>query len=112
MVEIRHKDSDAVLRRVRAASLEGASLARADLRGADLRETNLRGANLRGADLRGADLRETILTGANLGMFGWPAWHEGGARPAEEAMGWVLITAAAGAVVLSLASVYGLWIQG
>lgn len=76
MIEIRHRKSGLLLRRVNAATLDGANLYRADLRGADLagaslrgallHDTDLRAADLRGADLRRADLCGTRLTGANL----------------------------------------------
>ena len=61
MLEIRARDSDAVLWRTGADTLVGASLAGLALPGADLA-----GADLRGVDLRGADLCKARLTGANL----------------------------------------------
>src|SRR5437660_1678105 len=63
-----------MLRRMAAASLEGADLFLADLRGADLR-----GADLSGADLRGADLREAKLGSADRAVGveivqSWAGW--------------------------------------
>ena len=60
-IEIRHRDTGAVLRTVNAETLRGIDLAGADLSGA-----NLRGANLSGADLSGANLSGANLSGANL----------------------------------------------
>src|ERR1044072_2753932 len=61
MLEIRARDSDAVLWRTGDDTLVGASLAGLALPGADLA-----GADLRGAALRGADTCKARLTGANL----------------------------------------------
>ena len=71
MIEIRAKDSDAVLLRIPADALAGASLAglalpAADLAGADLRGADLRGVDLGKARLAGADLRGAHLEGADL----------------------------------------------
>lgn len=76
MVEIRHRQTSAVLLSIDAVHLQGATLAGADLRGAalaakDLRQANfhqarLDGADLRRADLRGAWLGDTTLSGADL----------------------------------------------
>jgi uncharacterized protein YjbI with pentapeptide repeats len=57
MLEIRAKDSDSVLLRLRADALAGARLAGFALPGADLA-----GADLRGVDLRGTDLGKSRLT--------------------------------------------------
>jgi hypothetical protein len=77
MIEIKHRHTGAVLKKVNSVSLRGAYLRGADLggadlggaylRGADLRGADLRGADLGGADLRGADLRGAYLGGADLG---------------------------------------------
>src|SRR5437870_3532414 len=56
----------AVLRRVPAATLQGANLQGADLRGADLALADLRGANLEGARLADATLFDAQLEGANM----------------------------------------------
>jgi len=66
MIEIRHKESGRVMRRVRLASLAGARLRGFKLRGADLRSVDLRGADLRGADLQDADMAGANLNGASL----------------------------------------------
>lgn len=96
MVNITHKETGKVLRRVAGTTLAGANLAGAELCGADLHyavlngtefrladlhlasllesdlvgahleHANLRGADLRGADLRGADLTNADLEGADL----------------------------------------------
>jgi uncharacterized protein YjbI with pentapeptide repeats len=95
-MEIRHKSSRAVLRRLDAATLEkvdlrearleeadlsrqslsqadlsgahlsGATLRRANLRRANLQRARLRQADLSQADLSGADLRDAVLWDANL----------------------------------------------
>ena len=70
-IEIRHRDTGAVLHTVNADTLRGADLSRTDLTGADLTEADLRGAyltktDLTGAYLDGADLRGAYLSGANL----------------------------------------------
>jgi uncharacterized protein YjbI with pentapeptide repeats len=80
-VEIRHKETGAMLHQLAIDTLEGASLpglyfCHADLAGANLaganlagaifRETDLRGAILRRANLRGAYLFQADLRGANL----------------------------------------------
>jgi uncharacterized protein YjbI with pentapeptide repeats len=80
-LEIRHRETGAVLHRFERDTLEGASLpglffcdadlaganlAGADLSGALFRETDLRGANLAGANLRGTYLFQTDLRDANL----------------------------------------------
>lgn len=74
MIEIKHRDTGAVLATVETlvgadlhrANLRGADLSEADLRRADLRRANLREANLRGADLCRANLSEADLSRANL----------------------------------------------
>lgn len=70
-IEIKHRDTGAILRTVDADTLYGSYLSRADLSGANLREADLRGAYLYGASLRGsylsrADLRGAYLTEADL----------------------------------------------
>ena len=70
-IEIRHRDTGAVLHTVgadtlRGADLRGANLYGANLCGADLRGANLTGAYLYGAGLRKADLTKAYLSGANL----------------------------------------------
>ena len=66
-IEIRHRDTGAVLHTVNAETLRGAYLYIANLNGADLYGANLNGADLRGADLTGASLSRANLTGAYLG---------------------------------------------
>jgi uncharacterized protein YjbI with pentapeptide repeats len=71
MIEIRHKQSGAVLARVEgntlhSAMLADAQLAGADLTGADLSHAVLRGANLQEASLDNASLVGTCLDRANL----------------------------------------------
>lgn len=61
MVEIRHKETGKLLRRVRARTL-----ACVDLHGADLQQARLNGADLEGANLQATDLRGISLRGANL----------------------------------------------
>ena len=80
MIEIKHKDTGAVLHTVEADTLSGA-----DLRWADLSEATLSGAHLTGADLRWADLSEATLSGANL--------SEANLTGAIIAPGWVLARA-------------------
>lgn len=65
-LQIRHKDTDAVLLRFDGKTLCGADLRGAALAGADLLREDLSGADLRGADLSGADLSRACLRGANL----------------------------------------------
>jgi hypothetical protein len=75
MIEIKHKDTGAVLHTVEADTLSGADLSGADLRWADLIGANLSWANLHGADLRRADLRGADLSGADLsGAIFAPGW--------------------------------------
>ena len=66
MVEIKHRDTGAVIRAVNVASLAEADLAGADLAWADLHRANLRGANFAETNLSWADLQWTNLLGANL----------------------------------------------
>jgi Pentapeptide repeats (8 copies) len=61
MIEIKHKETGAVLYRIDAPTLQEAALSGANLRGAQLSA-----AVLVGADLSYADLSEAVLTGANL----------------------------------------------
>jgi hypothetical protein len=61
MVEIRHKQTGAVLLQQSTDTLE-----RANLAGANFCDADLRGANLSGADLTGALFRNADLRGANL----------------------------------------------
>ena len=70
-IEIKHRNTGAVLHTVDADTLRGADLSGASLRGAiltwaDLSRANLRGANLGGANLGGAYLDGANLRGANL----------------------------------------------
>ena len=65
-MQIRHKNTGAVIREVEGDTLRGADLREADLSGADLSWADLRGANLSWADLSGADLRGANLRGADL----------------------------------------------
>jgi pentapeptide repeat protein/TIR domain-containing protein len=71
LIEIRHKQTGAVLHRLEIETLEGASLSGLSLSGADLSGANLAGADLFGAvcyhtDLRGANLTRANLKGAYL----------------------------------------------
>jgi hypothetical protein len=81
VIEIRHRTSGALLRRVERDTLAGADLTNADLCDADLagkdlrgailagavcRDIRLQGANLERADLRGAFLAQADLRDANL----------------------------------------------
>ena len=59
MIEIKHRDTDAVLATV--GTLVGANLRGADLRGASLTGADLRGADLTGAEVLGADLTDAKL---------------------------------------------------
>jgi hypothetical protein len=61
MVEIRHKDTGAILHRLDVDTLEMARLA-----GLNLCDADLAGANLAGADLTGAVCRAARMQGANL----------------------------------------------
>ena len=70
MIEIRHKDSGAVLRTFNGESLageymEGAKLAGADLSKRDLQKADLQRADLRDADLSGANLKARCSPGAD-----------------------------------------------
>ena len=70
-IEIKHRDTGAVLKAVEAetlggAYLNGANLSGAYLSGANLNGANLGRANLSGADLIGADLSRANLSGARL----------------------------------------------
>lgn len=65
-IEIKHRDTGAILRTVDADTLYGADLSWANLGGADLSGADLRGAYLRGVYLIGANLTRANLTGANL----------------------------------------------
>ena len=65
-IEIRRRDTGAVLHTVDADTLIRADLRRADLSGADLTGTNLCGASLCGAYLTGADLSGADLSVADL----------------------------------------------
>ena len=66
MIEIRHKDTGAVLLRVEADTLEGADLSGSNLEGAMLWGANLTGANLARAVLKHASLTGALLGGADL----------------------------------------------
>lgn len=75
-MQIRHKETGAVLAEVPADALVDTNLAGRDLRGADLRgvkmlRVNLAGANLAQADLSGARLDRVVLNGANLTGTRW-----------------------------------------
>jgi uncharacterized protein YjbI with pentapeptide repeats len=65
-VEIRHKETGAVLHQLAIDTLEGASLAGLYFCDADLAGVNLAGANLAGAIFRATDLRGADLTRANM----------------------------------------------
>jgi uncharacterized protein YjbI with pentapeptide repeats len=60
-IEIKHRDTGAVI-----YSGDSADLSRANLSNANLSRANLYGANLYGANLYGADLYNANLSGANL----------------------------------------------
>ena len=66
MLEIKHRDTGAVLLALDAVTLSGAKLYRADLSGAELSGADLSGANLSGANLSGAYLSGADLSGAYL----------------------------------------------
>lgn len=72
MIEIRDKESQAVICRLEVAQLQGINLRTrriryADLTGANLHLANMHRADLWGSDFRGADLRLADLSCANLG---------------------------------------------
>jgi len=65
VIEIRHRNTGAVLKSVEAATLRGANLCGADLRGA-----NLCGADLRGADLLHASAPQIIaISGSRVAII-------------------------------------------
>lgn len=66
MIEIRHKETGAVLHRLEADTLQGAKLAGLNLCSADLHGANLAGADLTGVVCSGIDLRGANLAHANL----------------------------------------------
>jgi hypothetical protein len=66
IIEIRHRETGAVLHRIEAHSLERASLPGTNLSDADLTGMNLAGADLTGALFRNTTLREANLSRANL----------------------------------------------
>jgi len=66
MIEIKHRETGAVLHTVNAETLSGANLWGAYLSLADLSGVYLSLANLSGADLSGADLSGAKLSGADL----------------------------------------------
>jgi uncharacterized protein YjbI with pentapeptide repeats len=66
MIEIKHKDTGEVLKRVDDETLTFTDLAGAHLRGADLAFVDLQWVSLIDADLRGADLYGADLCGARL----------------------------------------------
>jgi len=65
-VEIKHKQTGEVLRKITGESLAGVDLQEALLRYADLRGADLTGARLRMVDLCSADLSGALLCGADL----------------------------------------------
>src|SRR5690242_8353120 len=72
MLEVRDKETGALLLRVRGGSLAGA-----DLHGVDLQRAFLDGVNLKGVNLLDADLRQVSLRGANFGFFdGHARWSK------------------------------------
>ena len=66
MIEIKHKDTGKVLRRVDADTLRGADLKNAPLSGADLSGADLSGADMSGANLSSAKLGSTDLSYTKL----------------------------------------------
>lgn len=66
MIEIRHKQTDQVLLRVNADSLDGANLTGAKLAGANLAGSKINHACLRNIDLQGATLDGAQLIGSCL----------------------------------------------
>ena len=75
MIEIKHRETGAVLHTVQADTLIGADLSGLDLRGSFLIGSDLRGADLRdacliGADLRGANPIDADMSGAVI-IPGW-----------------------------------------
>jgi uncharacterized protein YjbI with pentapeptide repeats len=66
MIEIRHKDTKAIICTVNANNLIGIDLSGRALRGANLAGDNLSGANLSGANLEYANLWGANLSGATL----------------------------------------------
>ena len=66
MIEIKHRRTGEILKKVDANSLMRADLREANLYEADLYGADLYGANLCGANLCRANLRGTDLRGANL----------------------------------------------
>jgi hypothetical protein len=81
MIDIRHRETGALLLQINAETMAGIQLSDQVLRGADLRGADLRGAqlrrayvidvdlreaNLENARLNGADLTDVLLSGANL----------------------------------------------
>jgi uncharacterized protein YjbI with pentapeptide repeats len=99
MIEICHRKSRRVLRRVDAdtlagANLSGARLWDADLSGQDLRGANLAGARLMRADLRGANFQGAELRYANLSEADLRGANLGGARLREARLDQALYDAA------------------
>ena len=66
MIQIKHRDTGAILHTVDADTLIKAKLTEADLTKANLTGAKLRVADLHGADLTGADLTGADLLGAML----------------------------------------------
>jgi Pentapeptide repeats (8 copies) len=81
MIDIRHRETGALLLQINAETMAGIQLSDQVLRGADLRgadlcgaqlrrayviDVDLREANLENARLNGADLTDVLLSGANL----------------------------------------------
>src|SRR3989304_1053669 len=65
-MEIKHKNTGAVLFSVPEADLRNANLQNANFRNANLQNADLQNANLQNADLWGANLRNANLQNANL----------------------------------------------
>jgi uncharacterized protein YjbI with pentapeptide repeats len=61
MIDIRHKETGALLLQVNVETMAGIQLSDEVLRGADLRGADLRGAQLRRAYVIDVDLREANL---------------------------------------------------
>jgi uncharacterized protein YjbI with pentapeptide repeats len=108
MIEIKHRETGAVLYRSERSSLAGADLTgaglagadlagqyleQAELTGADLTDADLRRADLVAADLTGADLRGADLRGALLQGWNWP----------------LLVLVLSGGAVLSLVASVHVW---
>ena len=80
MIEIKHRETGAILHTVNAETLSGANLWGAYLSLADLSGADLSGAKLSGADLSRADLSLANLSGANMSRVDLSGANMSGAK--------------------------------